>query len=126
MIAKGASPKSKFANITIVCFIFRPIFKLQEEKLVKDRFQSTCALIKGKDGQQLVAIIGGEEKGMELWNPQTREVELLWGEIPPEVGGSTGGLRWAEVLPINDGSMLILYGKDDIWKYIVETNIWTK
>jgi len=58
----------------------------------------------------MVAIIGGlREKGMELWNPQTREVELLWNEIPPEVGG-TFGLAGAEMLPINDSSELILYG----------------
>jgi len=102
------------------------------EKLIKNRAVSSCALIKAKDGQQVVAIVGGTETGMELWNPQTREVELLWEEIPPEVGGSEG-LRLAELLPINEGSELILYGgwdrsvvKDDIWKYNVETNVWTK
>jgi len=78
-----------------------------------------------------VAIIGGLEKGMELWNPQTGIVELLWDEIPPEVGGSDG-LRFAEILLINDGSELIVYGgdtgstTDEIWKYNVESNIWTK
>jgi len=118
-------------TITIICFIFRPSFVLQDEKLIKDRYVSSCALIKAKDGSPVVAIVGGDGKGMELWNPQTGEVELLWDEIPPEVGTSYG-LRWAEVLPINDGSELILYGgldgsyKDEIWKYTVETNSWTK
>jgi len=101
--------------------------------LIKPRYQSSCALIKGKDGNPVVAIIGGfpEKGGMELWNPKTREVELLWDEIPPEEGASYG-LDLAEVLPINDGSDFILYGgfegtyKDDIWKYNVETNSWTK
>jgi len=103
------------------------------EKLIKNRAYSGCALIKAKDGSPVVAIIGGyPNKGMELWNPQTREVELLWEEIPPEVGGPVG-LRFAEVLPIKDGSEMILYGgdtgstvKDEIWKYTVETNSWTK
>jgi len=109
----------------------RPTFVLQDEKLIKDRGASSCALIKAKDGSPVVAIIGGWGKGMEVWNPQTRQVELLWGEIPPEVGTSSG-LEVAEVLPINDGSELILYGgyagsnKDEIWKYTVETNIWTR
>jgi len=100
--------------------------------LNKQRYGSSCALIKAKDGNPVVAIIGGyPEKGMELWNPKTGEVELLWDEIPPEEGGSTG-LQYAEMLPVNDGSDFILYGgatpsyKDDIWKYNVETNSWTK
>jgi len=118
-------------TITIICFIFRPTFVLQDEKLIKDRYVSSCALIKAKDGSPVVAIIGGWGKGMEVWNPQTRQVELLWDQIPPEVGASIG-LEFAEVLPINDGSELILYGgapgsiTDEIWKYTVETNSWTK
>jgi len=89
-------------------------------------------LIKAKDGSNVVAIIGGfYGKGMEIWNPKTREVELLWDVIPPEEGG-LHGLYHAEILPVNDGSDFILYGgfegtyKDDIWKYNVETNSWTK
>jgi len=104
---------------------------LQDEKLIKGRRFSSCALIKAKDGSPVVAIIGGREKGLELWNPQTGIVELLWEEIPPEVRALTG-IEWAEILPINDRSELILYGgydgstTDEIWKYTVETNIWTK
>jgi len=99
--------------------------------LFKDREYNSCALIKAEDGSPVVAIIGGFETGMEVWNPQTRQVELLWEEIPPEVGESYG-LRYAEILPVNDGSELILYGgdtgstTDEIWKYNVETNRWTR
>jgi len=88
-------------------------------------------LIKAKDGSQVVAIIGGFEKGMEVWNPQTREVKLLSDEIPPE-GGASYGVRAAEILPINDRTELIFYGgydrshNDEIWKYTVDTNSWTK
>jgi len=69
---------------------------------------------------------------MELWNPRTREVLLLWEEIPPEIDGDSWGLRKAEILPINDGSELILYGgfdgssTNEIWKYTLETNSWSK
>jgi len=100
--------------------------------LIKNRRESSCALIKAKDGNPVVAIIGGAYgKGMEIWNPKTREVELLWDEIPPEEGGSRG-LDTAEILPVNGGSDFILYGgydgsyNDEIWKYNVETNSWTK
>jgi len=108
----------------------RPEFVLQDEKLIKDRIESNCAVIKGKDGSPLVAIIGGfNQKGMEVWNPTTGEVELLWNEIPPEVGSSPG-LAQAELIPVNGGLELLVYGgfpsKDDIWKYTVETNAWTK
>jgi len=111
--------------------IFSPSFILQDEKLIKDRVASSCALIKSKDGSPVVAIVGGREKGMELWNPQTREVKLLWDEIPPEVD-ELSGLEYAEMLPINDGSELIFYGgatgstSNEIWKYTIETNSWTK
>jgi len=63
---------------TFVLYLLRPTFVLQDEKLIEDRYFSSCALIKAKDGNPVVAIVGGFEKGMELWNPQTREVELLW------------------------------------------------
>jgi len=104
---------------------------LQNEKLIKNRIGSSCGLIKGKDGSPVVAIIGGVQTGMELWNTKTGKVELLWEEIPPEVGG-LGGLRYAEMLPIKNGSELIVYGgidrsdSDEIWKYSVENNNWTK
>jgi len=98
-----------------------------------NRVFSSCELIKDKDGQQVVLIVGGYERGMELWNPQTNEVKLLSDVIPPEGGGSYG-IRAAEILPINDRSELIFYGgvkesdsdSDEIWKYTVDTNSWTK
>jgi len=120
-------------TITIICLIFipRPTFVLQNEKLIKSRVYSSCALVKSKDGSPVVAIIGGNEKGIEVWNPKTRKVELLWEEIPSEAGASYG-LRYAEIIPVNNASELILYGgftgsnTEKIWKYNVETNSWTK
>jgi len=86
----------------------------------------------GKDGFSVVAIIGGEEKGMEIWNPRTSTVELLWDEIPPETGG-TRGLGSAEMIPTSGGLDFILYGgshevgpKSDIWKYTAAGNKWDK
>jgi len=56
-----------------------------------------------------VAIIGINEKGMELWNSRTRAIKLLWDEITPEVD-ELGSLKFAEMIPINDGSELIVFG----------------
>jgi len=102
---------------------------LQDEKLIKNRVGSVCGLIKGKDGLPVVVIIGGNEKGMELWNPRKGEIKPL--EIPAEVGGSSS-LHYAQMIPVKDESELIIYGgygagfRDEIWNYNGETNIWTK
>jgi len=112
--------------------ISRPSFVLQQELLFRSRKDSSCGLIRGNDGLPVEVIIGGQEKGMEVWNPRKQEVQLLWDENPFEVGGSLG-LRFAQLIPINGGSELIVYGgynrgyiKNEIWKYTTETNSWTK
>ena len=85
-------------------------------------------------GQQVVAIIGGvgsTQKGMEVWNPATKTVDLLWDEIPAEQG-ATEGLRFSELVTIKGGTEFVLYGgnngkyQDGIWKYIVAENSWTR
>jgi len=70
---------------------------------------------------------------MEIWNPRTREVQLLWDEIPPEVGIETYGLHLAKSISVNDGSELFVYGggfnlgsSNEIWKYTVKNNTWKK
>ncbi len=89
-----------------------------------------------KDGQPVVTIIGGVEGGMELWNPQTKTVELLWDVIPPEDGG-TSGLFASEIVILKGGQELLLYGgyhgsdpsgtyHNGIWKYISANNTWTR
>ena len=112
-------------------FYFRPTFVLESEKLIKDRYYSTCGLIIGKDGPPVVAITGGVEKGMEVWNPATKTVELLWDEIPAEEGASYG-LFESELVTIKGGTEFVLYGghngafQDGIWKYLVAENSWTR
>ncbi len=85
-----------------------------------------------KDGQPVVAIIGGFQKGMELWNPQTKTIELIWGTIPPEEGDSYG-LRGSSMVILKGGQELFLYGgslgssaQDGIWKYITANDTWTR
>jgi hypothetical protein len=86
-----------------------------------------------KDGQPVVTIIGGygATKGMELWNPRTKTVELLWDVIPPEEG-CTEGLRASEMVILKGGQELLFYGGfqgsyyEGIWKYITANNTWTR
>ena len=68
---------------------------------------------------------------MELWNPRTKTVELLWDVIPPEEGG-TQGLAAGEIVILKGGQEFLLYGGyhgsilDGIWKYISANNTWTR
>ena len=84
-----------------------------------------------KDGEKVVAIIGGVEKGMEIWNPRTKTVDLLWDEIPADEG-ELFGLGFSELVTIKGGTEFILYGGNNgatqygIWKYIVAENSWTR
>jgi len=99
--------------------------------LIKDRIFSCCGLINDKDGNKVIAIVGGIEKGMELWYPGTSEIQLLWNEIPPENDSPTG-LRDAELITIDQGSEFLVYGgyngnsSNGIWKYTVVNNTWEK
>jgi len=69
---------------------------------------------------------------MELWNPRTHKVDLLWDEIPPEENKNSG-LKYAELITVNSGAKFIVYGgyngnsaTDGIWKYSVSENLWTR
>lgn len=96
------------------------------------RYYGSCGLILDKNGQKVVAIIGGYTgKGMEFWNPENSTIELLSDEIPPERSGLVG-LRNAEIVPVNGGKEFILYGgwhgstEIKIWKYVSLNNTWTR
>ncbi len=78
-----------------------------------------------------MAIIGGYQKGMEIWNPQTKTVELLWDVIPPEEMGLIG-LVDSHMVTLKGGQELLLYGglqgsyQDGIWQYISASNSWKR
>ncbi len=71
------------------------------------------------------------EKGMEIWNPKSKTVELLWDDIPPEQNGTTG-LEDSRVVTLRGGRELLLYGgyqgssQDGIWKYVPADNTWKR
>jgi len=69
-------------------------------------------LIKDKDGQPIVAIVGGDYDGrMQTWNPLTSEIKLLWEKIPI-LAEKEPRHSDAELLPINQGTGFLLYGGD--------------
>ena len=79
----------------------------------------------------IVGGLGASQKGMEVWNPRTKTVDLLWDEIPAEEG-SEFGLEQSELVTVKGGTECILYGgwtgssKTGIWKYVVAENSWTR
>ncbi len=84
-----------------------------------------------KDGQPVVAIIGGLQQGMEIWNPRTKTVELLWDGIPPEEG-VLGALVYSQMVMLKGGQEFLLYGGQQltglggIWKYVLASNTWER
>jgi hypothetical protein len=54
----------------------------------------------------------------------TKEVKTVTPLLPPEVSSGIG-IRHMQLLAINDGSELLLYGDNsNIWKYVVANNKW--
>lgn len=102
-------------------------------ELQGERLRSSCALLKGKSGEDLVAVVGSDSdksKGMEAWNPADESLTTLHEELPHEKDGL--GLDGSQMFSINDRSELILYGGfagvylADIWKYSVADDSWNQ
>jgi hypothetical protein len=100
------------------------LYTRQAGQLTGDRRTSACALLKGKDGETLVAIAGGPTPGMETWNPVDGSVKTLTTDFP----SGTGFGR--QMISVKGGSELIVYewnyGLTGIWKYTHYTSNWTK
>ncbi len=83
------------------------------------------------DGLPSIAILGGYDKGMELWNPRASTVETIFEEIPGEEG-ELRGLKGSGMVSVEDDSEIILYGGwqgtylKAVWKYVVSENSWTR
>ena len=56
-----------------------------------------------------MAIVGGSEPGMEVWNPTDGSVQKVIDKLPSEVGGKSG-INFAQLMPIKGGTELLLYG----------------
>jgi hypothetical protein len=99
----------------------------QDAQLSGDRRTSACALLKGENGQQLVAVAGGPSPGMEVWNPQDGTVQTVSEDFP----SGTGYGR--QMVAVKGGSELIFYEFDMpapyakvIYKYSQLSNTWTQ
>ena len=98
-------------------------------QLSGDRRYSACALLKGENGESLVAVASGLSAGLEVWNPVDGSVKNLTLDFPLASEGS----RTPKMISIGDGSELIFYESiftgdpiKGIWKYHLSNNTWTK
>jgi hypothetical protein len=86
-------------------------------------FYSACSLMKGSNGEKLVAIL---EKTMQLWNPDDGSVKTV---NSPLTGDNHFG---PSMLSVNNGKELILYEaygsskERGIWQYFLSNDTWTK
>ena len=109
-------------------------YSRQPEKLVGRRWKSACAILKNSNGDSLVAIAGGlhpDGKGLEIWSPLDGTVKLVSKLLPTETSKSLG-LNHAQLVPINNGRELLLYGgyqgsfQNEIWKFSEKDSSWIK
>ncbi len=72
-------------------------------QLIGERTLSACALLKGSDGEVLVAVASGQSAGMEVWNPVDGSVKMLTSDFPPYADD------FPQLISVNDHSELIFY-----------------
>jgi hypothetical protein len=72
-------------------------------KLIGSRLRSACALLKGSEGEVLVAVASGGSAGMEVWNPADDSVKMLTPDFPPRTS------EFPQLISVNDHSELIFY-----------------
>ena len=49
-------------------------YTLEPIKNIGNRQYSSCAQVKNKKGQVLIAVASGYSKGLEIWNPQGNKI----------------------------------------------------
>ncbi len=62
-------------------------------------------MIRGSNGESLVAIAGGMSPGMEVWNPEDGIVRMVSPDFPDQ----TSLFRSAKMVSIKKGTELIFY-----------------
>lgn len=77
-------------------------------RLIRPREYCVCALIKGIQGQPQIFIGGGFSKGIEIWDPDTGETNLLSEFIPPESDKDSVALNSAQIVPFNENKNLMV------------------
>ena len=100
------------------------------EILQGDRQHSSCALLRGDDGTEVVAIASGLSSGIEIWNPADGSVKALNDTFPP----TSGSNQTPKIISVNSGLELIFYEtwnpsafeNKGIWKFHQCNNSWGK
>ena len=91
--------------------------------LIGDRQFSSCALMKGDNGENLVAVAGGLSPGLEVWNPADGSVKLLTADFPKH------SLDTPQMISAEQGRKLIYYDtqpRTGIWHFNMDSKNWTK
>ena len=98
--------------------------------LQDDRQFGSCALLRGDDGNEVVAIASGLSSGIEIWNPVDGSIKLLNDTFPPisEINSTP------KLISVNRGLELIFYEtwhfhadeNKGIWKFHPSDNSWSK
>ncbi len=92
-----------------------------------NRASSVCGILKGANGETLIAVAGGISSGLEVWNPDDDSVKMLTPEFPK--GYDFGS---PQLISVNGGDELIFYeaahtdNTKGIWKYLSSNNSWYK
>jgi len=102
-------------------------YTMLTEELSDGCYFSSCTLLKGINGENLVAIAGGLNlEGLKVWNPDDGSIKVLTTDFPPGVQGPA-------MISINRGEDLIFYEayynnetQNGIWRYFQSNNTWTK
>ena len=93
-----------------------------------DRQFSSCALLRGDDGKEVVAIASGTSSGIEVWNPIDGSVKVLNDTFP------LLSKDRPQLISVNNGLELIFYEtwnpsafeNKGIWKFHQCNNSWGK
>jgi hypothetical protein len=95
--------------------------------LTGNRMLSACALLKGSNGNILVAVAGGPSPGMEVWNPVDDSVVTLTDNFPKNCSR-----EYPQMISVNKNTELIFYESSNsngqpkgVWKYNTSTPTWT-
>ena len=114
--------KDPFAIITFDWTTLQ--YKRQAARLLRDRVYCACSLLNGDNGEKVVAVAGGRQYGMEVWNPLDGSVKMLTTSFP------TKATEHSTMISVKQNSELIFYENADamkgIWKYFQVNNTWTK
>jgi len=91
--------------------------------LIGNRQYTSCALVKGDNGEDFVAVAGGMSPGLEVWNLADGSVKMLTENFP-QISNYI-----PQMISIEQGRKLIYYDsrpQNEIWQFDLDSRNWTK